>query len=156
WWSNRADGVDDTLTLPPLDLRNVRHATLRYQAWYDLEQDYDYAYVEVSTDGGKTWYTQRTDRTTTTNPNGTNFGDGYTGSSCVPASTAQHCWIDQQVDLSPFAGKRILVRFEQVTDDEYNGQGIAVAHLRVPEVGFDGDTTPTGWQPAGGVRTGNT
>ena len=30
--------------------------------------------------------------------------------------------------MSRYAGKRILVRFEQVTDDEYNGQGLAIAH----------------------------
>jgi hypothetical protein len=154
WWSNRGDSVDTTLTTPPLDLRAVKHATLHYQLWYDLEQDY--GYVEVSTDGGKTWYAQRAAHTTNTNPNGANIGNGYTGSSCSAASTANHCWLQEQVDLSPYAGKTVLVRFEQVTDDEYNGQGIALAHLQVPEIGFDGDSTASGWQPAGWVQSGNT
>jgi hypothetical protein len=156
WWSNRGDVVDTTLDLPSLDLRTVHHATLRYQAWWMLEQDYDYAYVEVSTDGGKTWYAQRTARTTNTNPNGANIGNGYTGSSCSGASTAQNCWVNEQVDLSPYAGKQILVRFEEVTDDEYNEDGMAISHVQVPEIGFDGDTTASGWQPAGWVRSGNT
>jgi hypothetical protein len=156
WWSNRGDGVDTTLTLPPLDLRTVHQATLHYRLWYDVEQDYDYGYVEVSTDGGKTWYTQRTRYTTDTNPNGANLGHGYTGSSCARASKTQHCWLQEQVDLSHFAGKVVLVRFEQVTDDEYNGQGLAVAHIQVPEIGFDGDSTLAGWQPAGWLRTDNT
>jgi hypothetical protein len=155
WWSNRGDGVDTTLTTPPLDLHGVQHATLHYQLWYDLEQDYDYGYVEVSTDGGKTWYTQRTTHTTTTNPNGANVGNGYTGSSCSGISQPQHCWVDEQVDLSAYAGKTILVRFEEVTDDEYNLEGLAIAHVQVPEIGFDGDSTTAGWQPAGWVRIGN-
>src|SRR5262249_49253612 len=116
----------------------------------------DYGYVEVSSDGGKTWYTQRTAHTTHTNPNGANVGDGYTGSSCSPASKAQHCWVDEQIDLSRYAGKQILVRFEQVTDDVYNGQGLAITQIQVPELGFNGDSTADGWQPAGWVRAGNT
>ncbi len=155
WWSNRGDSVDTTLTLPPLDLRAVRHATLHYRLWYDTEPDYDYGYVEVSVDGGTTWYAQSTPYTTNTNPNGANLGSGYTGSSCSRALPAQHCWLQEQVDLSPYAGKAILVRFEQVTDDEYNAQGMAIAHIQVPEIGFDGDSTLAGWQPAGWLRTGN-
>jgi immune inhibitor A len=156
WWSNRGDSVDTALTLPPLDLRHVSHATLHYSLWYDLEQDYDYGYVEVSTDGGATWYAQRTAHTTTTNPNGANIGDGYTGSSCSPSSKAENCWVPETLDLSPYAGKQILVRFEQVTDDEVNKQGIAVAHVQVPEIGFHGDTTASGWKAAGWLRAGNT
>ena len=121
WWSNRGDGVDNTLSLPPLDLRAQAHATLHYQIYYDLEQDYDYGYVEVSTDGGKTWYAQHTARMTTTNPNGTNMADGYTGASCTSGVTDQRCWINEQINLSRYAGKQILIRFEQVTDDETNG-----------------------------------
>jgi immune inhibitor A len=154
WWSNRGDSVDTTLTTPPLDLTVAHHATLRYQAWYDLEQDYDYGYVEVSTDGGNTWHTQAAAHTTNSNPNGANIGNGYTGSSCAAAQ--KNCWVDEQVDLSPYAGKRVLVRFEQVTDDEYNGQGIAIAHIQVPEIGFDGDATSAGWTTGGWIRAGNT
>jgi hypothetical protein len=64
--------------------------------------------------------------------------------------------VDEQLDLSRYAGKRVLVRFEQVTDDEVNLQGLAIAHVQVPEIGFDGDTTLQGWQPAGWVHAGNT
>jgi immune inhibitor A len=156
WWSNRGDGVDTSLTLPAFDLRHTRHAGLDYQVWYDLEKDYDYGYVEVSTDGGATWSTRPTPLTTKADPNGANLGQGYTGSTCTAASRARQCWVQEHLDLSAYAGKQILVRFEQVTDDEYNGQGLAVAHLRLPELGFDGDSSGAGWQSAGWVRTGNT
>ena len=47
--------------------------TLRFKTWYDIETNWDYAYVEVSTDG--TNYVPIPGNITTTyNPNGNNFG----------------------------------------------------------------------------------
>lgn len=156
WWSNRGDSVDDTLTSPMLDLRHVAHPVLQYQIWYELEKDYDYGYVEVSTDGGKTWQAQRTPYTTNSDPNGANLGNGYTGSSCNRASAAQHCWLDEHVDLSAYVGKQIKLRFEQVTDDELNLQGVAIAHVQIPQIGFDGVAAGTAWQTSGWVNAINT
>ena len=39
------------------DLTRLQKATLQFSTWYNIEKDYDYAYVEVSTDSGKTWDT---------------------------------------------------------------------------------------------------
>jgi immune inhibitor A len=46
-----------------------------------IEIDWDYAYVVVSTDGGTTWTSVETNLSTTTDPNGQNFGYGITGNS---------------------------------------------------------------------------
>ena len=54
WWSNRGDQSNSTLTRS-LDLRNATSPTLQFSAWYEIEDGWDYAYVEASTDGGKTW-----------------------------------------------------------------------------------------------------
>ena len=147
WWSNRGDVMDTTLT-HPFDLRHVKAATLRYALWYDTEKDFDYGYVEVSTDSGQTWYTQRATHTTDHDPNGQNYGNGYTGASGG--------WVRETVDLSRYAGKAILVRFEHVTDDSYNQQGLALASVSIPEIGFaDGAAADSGWQSAGWVHVGN-
>jgi len=50
FWSNKGDESDMTLTRE-FDLAEVQNATLSYWTWYDLEEDYDYLYVEASTDG---------------------------------------------------------------------------------------------------------
>jgi immune inhibitor A len=155
WWSNRGDGVDTTLTLPDVSLKGVPHATLRYRIWYDLESGFDYGYAEISSDGGKTWIAQATAHTTSANPNGNNLAVGYTGSSCGPLSRPHGCWLDERIDLSAYSGKHVLVRFEQVTDDEYNGQGLAISGLHIPEIGLDGDNASQGWQAKGWVRAGN-
>jgi hypothetical protein len=140
WYANRGDMSDPHMERD-VNLTRVRHATLRYDAWYDIEKDYDYAYVEASTDGGKTWTTLRGTSTTTANPNGASYGNAYTGSS--------HGWRSQTVDLSPYAGKRIKIRFEYVTDDGFTGQGFVLRNLSIPEIGFH--DTYSGWSLEGFV-----
>ena len=79
-WSNRGDDMDTRLTRA-FDLSGLETATLDYQIWYDIEEDWDYAYLEVSDDDGLTWDILPTPHTTDTNPSGNNYGDGYTGIS---------------------------------------------------------------------------
>lgn len=138
WWSNRGD-MSDTMLQRGVDLRRVHHATLSFQAWYDIERDYDYGYVEASTDGGTTWTTLRATTTTATDPNGANYGNGFTGGS--------HGWRSESVDLSRYGGKKILVRFQYITDDEYNGQGLLLRHLNIPQTGWHDDGS--GWTAQG-------
>ena len=56
WWSGRGDSRLATLTRA-FDLQDVEKATLQFSTWYEIERHYDYAYVSVSVDGGKTWQT---------------------------------------------------------------------------------------------------
>ncbi len=148
WYSNRGDLLDTTLTRE-LDLSGVTRATLEIDLWYDIEKDFDYAYVEVSRDGRRTWRTLPASRTTNTNPNGNNLGNGITGAS--------NGWVTERFDLTPYAGRPVLLRLEYVTDDGYNAQGIVVDGVRVPEIGFADDSeTPNGWQAEGWIRSNNT
>ena len=51
FWSNRGDESDMTLTRE-FDFTNVSGpVNLSYSMWYDLETDYDYVFLEASTDG---------------------------------------------------------------------------------------------------------
>lgn len=154
WWSNRYDNMDSTLTRS-FDLTSLKgkRATLQFATWFDLEQDYDYAFVEVSTDGGQNWTTLKGTYTTTSNPNAANWGNGYTGES-GGGSTPQ--WVQESIDLTPYAGKKIQVRFEEVTDDSVNLQGFAVDQIRIPELHFtDTVNTDNGWVSNGFIRSNN-
>ncbi len=153
WWSNRGDVAAPRLTRA-VDLRGVTQATLTFWAWYDVEDGYDYAYAEVSTDGGTTWQPLPATDTTAANPNGNNLGNGFTGRS---GSGAAPTWVRERADLSPYAGQPILLRFEYVTDDGVNLQGFAVDDIRIPEIGFADDAEApgaNGWQAEGFVHTG--
>ena len=159
WWSNRGDMSNMTLTRA-FDLSQVQKATLHYALWYELEDGWDYAYVEVSTDDGRTWQTLATDHTTDYNPNGNAFGIGYTGFSGHPAGSKARLapqWIREAVDLTPYAGKRILLRFELITDDAVNLPGMCIDDISIPELGYrdDAESDDGGWQAEGFVRIDN-
>ena len=47
---------------------------------YQIENNYDYAYLEATSDG-TTWTRVQTNRSSTTNPNGANLGFGITGTT---------------------------------------------------------------------------
>jgi hypothetical protein len=151
WWSNRGDDSDMTLTRA-FDLSGVDSATLQFWCWYDIEEDWDYAYVEVSTDGGQTYEILTTPSGTSTDPNGNSFGWAYTGSSGGGPE-----WIQEEVDLTPYAGQTIHVRFEYITDDAVNRPGFALDDVTIPEVGYTSDfeADSGGWEPAGFIRHAN-
>ncbi|MBI4506568.1 MAG: immune inhibitor A [Chloroflexi bacterium] len=150
WWSNRGDEMATRLTRA-LDLRGLTQATLAFWTWFDIEKDYDYAYVMASVDGGQTWTTLPGQHTTTSDPNGASYGHGYTGRS---GGGKQAVWVREHVDLTPYAGQEVLLRFALVTDDAYNAPGYAVDDVEVPEVGFadDAEADEPGWTVDGFVR----
>jgi immune inhibitor A len=156
WYSNRADLADMTLTRD-VDLSNVKQATLKFWTWYDIEQGFDYAYAEASTDGGKTWDVLPGKNTTTDNPNGSSYGSAFTGHSGSPDSKNAAQWVEEQVNLSAYAGKKILLRLEYITDDAFNAPGFAVDDISIPEINFvDGvENGENGWQAQGFVRIDN-
>jgi len=78
-------------------------------AYWDLESNYDYWYLEVSADGGATWTAVPGNWTTNFNPFGANDGNGVTGSSGGVFQRAAFT-------LGAFAGSQVLVRFRCSTD----------------------------------------
>jgi immune inhibitor A len=149
WWSGRGDSIDTTLTRT-LDLRQVSKATLQFKTWFDIERGYDYAYVCVSTDGGKSWQAQRGRQTTDFDPLGQAYGPGYTG---VSGGGRAPAWVDESIDLTPYAGQQVLVRFEYVSDEAAAAAGFAVDDISVPEIGFSDDAeSDNGWQASGFTR----
>ena len=117
-------------------------ATLTFDTWYDMEDGWDYGYVAASTDGGTTWKTLTGQHTTTKNPVGSAYGQGYTGKSSG--------WVAESVDLGAYAGKKILLRFELINDDATNLTGFAVDNISIPATGFtDRADGPNGWTAEG-------
>jgi len=104
-------------------------ATLSFYEWWDVEEYYDWAYVEVSADGGATWTTLAGRHTTTDNPIGSNPGNGLTG-------TAHH-YAREIMDMSAYAGQTdMLLRFTLSQDGGVYGLGWVVDDITV--AGSDG------------------
>ena len=158
WWSQRGDDSVSTLTRE-FDLSGVQQATLQFSTWYEIELNWDYAFVAVSEDEGESWTTLPGKTTTTEDPQDQNLGNGITGVSGAPGVEPEKGtrgqWIEEEMDLTPFAGKRILVRFMIVHDTAYNAQGLLIDNLRIPEIDYadDVETADGGWAAEGFVRT---
>ncbi|MBN1202056.1 MAG: immune inhibitor A [Anaerolineae bacterium] len=148
WWANRADESDTRLTRA-FDLSGVNQATLEFWTWYFIEDLWDYGYVLVSTDGGATWTPLESANTTTDDPHDNAYGPGYTGQSGG--------WIQESVDLTPYAGQKILVRFEYITDDAVTQPGMLIDDVGVPEIGYfeDFERGDGGWASQGWLRMDN-
>jgi immune inhibitor A len=151
-WSNRGDESDMTLTRS-FDLP-AGPAKLQYQIWYDLEKGWDYAYVEISDDGGGTWKVLRAPSSSATNPQGNNYGWGWTGES---GSGDKAGWLNESIDLSTFAGRTVQIRFEYITDAAVNQEGLILDNIRIPEINYEAgfEDGLDGWDAKGFVRLQN-
>lgn len=152
WTTLPADDSDMSLT-GSFDLSGLDSATLTFWSWYDIEENWDYAYVMVSQDGGATWTPLANDNTTLDNPQGNSYGHAFTGLSGAEAPV----WAQQTMDLSPYTGGEVLIRFEYITDDAVHHQGWAIDEIAIPELDYVDDVEEGDgvWVPAGFVRHTN-
>jgi immune inhibitor A len=135
YYSGKGDDVDNSMskTLPSA----LGTATpISFRASWDIETDWDYAYLDVLVGG--VWQHVNTSASTTTNPNGQNFGFGITGASggwvtvagSLPAGTSAY-------------------RFRYWTDGAVVRPGFAVDSIQVGSGPVDDATNTTGWTFAG-------
>jgi hypothetical protein len=119
WYGGLGNMLDRELTRTIADVPAA--SVLTFKTWFDIEEDWDYGYVQASSDGVN-WTTlpQLTSlRTGVTDINGSTAwkiagAGGFTGSSGG--------WKDASFNLSGFTGD-VRLRFRYVTDEAANGQG---------------------------------
>lgn len=138
YYGGKGDETDNRM-VATVDLTDKTNATLDFDAWYNIEKNWDYSMVQVSTDGGETWNSLSSDRTSTTiDPNGypaikENL-PGYTGSS--------DGWVHESIDISKYAGQEIKIQFRSMTDWATSLDGFFADNVTVTadgnEVFFDG------------------
>ena len=138
WWSGRGDSINTKLTRE-FDLTELDAATLEYMVWHDIEDGWDYGYVEVSDDGGRAWNILDGQHTSDDDASGNAYGPGYTGRS--------RDWKQESIDLTAFVGGPVLVRFEYVTDDAVYRDGFMVADVTIPQLADSEGTN--GWNAEG-------
>jgi hypothetical protein len=151
FWSNKGDESDMTLTQLFDFSGQGGPLTLDYWTWYDIEEDFDYVYLLASEDGER-WEMLSPPSGTGEDPTGANYGWGYNG-----ASDGGPEWIQESVDLSQYAGKKVYLRFEYITDAAVNGEGLLVDDIAIPEIGYfsDFEQDDGGWQAQGFARVQN-
>ena len=133
--------------------------TAAFKARYQIETCWDYAYLQVSTNG--TDFTNvHTSASTDDNTNGQNFGEGITGVSGQPFEcddvTSTPDWVDVTADLSAWAGQNVYLRFRYWTDGAAVGSGFGFDNLQITGQPVDGGETEPGWTYDGFSRTTGT
>jgi immune inhibitor A len=148
WYSNRGDETSFTLTRT-FDLGEVISATLNYRVWYNLEENYDYGYVLASVDEGKTWDVLPTRYGRAENFSDDAYGIGYTGKSGK--------WLRESLDLSRYAGQKVMIRFAVNTDLATDLDGLMLDNISLPAIGYfdDAEDDQGGWDAQGFVRSSN-
>jgi immune inhibitor A len=128
-WSGRGDLLFNTATTAtPVTLGS--NATLSFWAWYEIEAQWDFGFVQISTDGGTSWTSlENADTTYDHDPsahiNVINNLPGFTGSSGG--------WVEETFDLSAYAGQAAQFRFLYVTDWATNEAGFYVDDVVVAD-----------------------
>ena len=150
WVAQRANDSNPRLTRA-IDLRGVDAATLTYRVFADIERGYDFAYVAVSTDGGERWQALTAEHMQGLSPEDDPSDSALTDRFYTGRTRA---WVDESIDLAPFAGQEILLRFEVVTDLILSYAGLALDDIAIPAIGLadDAETLDTGWLAEGFVR----
>jgi immune inhibitor A len=107
---------------------------------YEIELDWDYAYLTVNGEP------VLTNLSTDTNPNGQNFGNGITGSTGGE-------WVDLTADLSAYAGQTVTLGFRYWTDGAVAESGFGVDDIAITGLPLDDAETDPGWTYNGFIRT---
>lgn len=131
-WGNTGSLLDSIL-VTQLDLTGVTQATLTFDTLYDTEESWDYGFVQISADSGKTWASlSNQDTRSDVDPSGhpTVYANvpGFTGSS--------DGWKTEAFDLTPYAGKNVFLSFRYVTDWGSEMGGFFIRNVTVPAVGL--------------------
>ncbi|WP_176222290.1 choice-of-anchor J domain-containing protein [Tuberibacillus sp. Marseille-P3662] len=137
YYSTKGDLADNQLIFP-VDLSGLDQATLKFDTLYNIEKNWDYGAVQVSTDDGQTWESLSNADTTSSltsdgHPNIKANLPGFTGST--------DGWTNEQFDLSKYAGQKVLVSFRYMTDWATNYDGWYIDDISIPEanVSYEGN-----------------
>ncbi|WHY79498.1 immune inhibitor A [Neobacillus sp. WH10] len=126
-WGNQGDQADNFL-IKELDLTGKTNPILSFDTKYNIEEQWDFGAVQVSTDNGKTWASLTNDHTrddvvANGYPTIKQNLPGFTGSS--------NGWTTESFNLSQYTGQKVLVAFRYMTDWGYNEAGWYVSNLKL-------------------------
>ncbi len=121
-----------TLDLPVVTVPTSQpNAVLTWWQWYYIENNYDGGNVKISTDGGSTWSILQPDIGYVGTANGGNAG--IPGEPCFTGYDHQE-WQKVTVDLTPYIGQAVIIRFHFGSDSSLNYAGWYLDDVRIEGV----------------------
>lgn len=134
--ANNGDEADQALifgaTVP------AENPTLSFEHYYNIEEQWDFATVQVSTDNGETWKSLGNENT-----RDDVVEEGYpTIKENLPGFTGEKTnWSTETFDLAEYAGQDVLVSFRNLTDWGSNEAGWFVKNIELGSFTADGTST---------------
>lgn len=116
YYSTKGDNLHTTLSTPEFDLTQAQTAAFDFKTLYDVEFEYDYLTVTAST------YNELVTLDI--------IGDNDTNGDARAEST-NGAWVDKSYDLSQFAGKKVTLHFDYVTDGGLALDGFAMDNTKL-------------------------
>jgi len=141
WFSDGVDLLNTMLTgnayVDALD------PTLEINTYWDMEDYWDFGFVQVSTDGGLTW-TSLANEYTTTNHDPSAYAPivaNLPGLTSWSGFIDPDGWITMNFDLTAYAGQNVMLGFRYMTDwgTRYEGwyiESVAVSGNSIPLTSF--------------------
>lgn len=128
FWGGDMSLATTNFIITPLDLTGCTTASLTFDTYYDIEEQWDFGFVQVSTDNGSTWDTLGNASTKSvsnpdTLPEIIFYGEGFTGTIGD--------WTSETFVLDAYAGQEILLRFFYLTDWVYTEAGWWIDNVSV-------------------------
>lgn len=152
YWSGSGDDLSNTMTRQ-LDLSAASTASLSMKSRFEIESEYDYLYVQASTDNGASW--TALDGTADGKP----FIRDASGTPAISGSSGGK-WLDVTVPMNDYTGQKPLVRFLYRTDGGFAPQGFFADDITLTVDGevvlVDGAEEPTDWTLDGFTVVGAT
>ncbi|MBH8582248.1 immune inhibitor A domain-containing protein [Thermoactinomyces sp. CICC 10735] len=106
YFSDKGNMLNTKLTSAEIDLTHASEAKLQFESWRQIEAGYDFLYVNVYADGKKETIRQ--------------YDDDTNGK-----------WVEEELDLTPYTGKKIKIEFNYVTDIGLMMEGFYVDNIAV-------------------------
>ncbi len=135
---------DDTIDTYEIDLRNASDATLTFYHTYELENSYDGAVIEISTDGGST-FSDLGSHITQGGYNGTistSYQSPIAGRSAWTGGSLG-TMTQVVVDLSSYVGNTVIIRFRMACDSSVSKTGWYIDDVVVSTSGSTPAPAPT-------------
>ncbi|MGH3444773.1 MAG: choice-of-anchor J domain-containing protein, partial [Nocardioidaceae bacterium] len=125
--------------------------TLSFDTKYDIEQSWDFGFVQVSTNGGKTYTSLPVDGTTSDHADAAQGNivaqlPGFTGGSGGAQGDA--AWVSKSYDLSKYAGQTIELSFRYMTDGAAVYPGYWIDNVKVGDTLVSDGSSLDGFQSA--------
>ncbi|MBE0571150.1 MAG: immune inhibitor A [Ignavibacteriaceae bacterium] len=122
---NYASSSTITMTLTnPINLSGFSNPRLSFYTKFDIENNWDYGQVEISTNNGSTWIPLQGQYTNpgtgTFQPNGEPLYDG-----------TQTSWVKEEISLSSYISSQFKIRFELKTDVSVEKDGWYVDDIKI-------------------------